>query len=134
MFKKTNDIDNLLKKHLSYREGCLNLIASENYSSDKVRSYLSCDFSNRYGCYSTLKPEEREYTGNKYIHEFEMATQELVKDIFKAKCVDLRPISGHMAGMAVVLALLKPGELVIEVSLKDWGHGLVGPMCQIRQF
>ncbi|WP_326907628.1 serine hydroxymethyltransferase [Sedimentibacter sp. MB31-C6] len=134
MLKSTRDIDNLLKKHENYRESCLNLIASENYASNKVRSYLSCDFGNRYGCYVTENPQEREYTGNKYIYEFEMATQELVKDIFKAKYADLRPISGHMAGMSVVLALLEPGDLVIEVHLKDWGHGLVGPMCQIRQF
>lgn len=134
MFNTTRDIDNLLKKHLNYREGCLNLIASENYSSEKVRNYLSCDFGNRYGWYSGISPEEREYTGNKYIHEFEMATQELIKDIYNAKYADLRPIGGHMAGMSVVLALLEPGDLVIEVSLSDWGHGLVGPMCQVRQF
>ena len=134
MFKSTKDIDNLLNKHLVYRQGCLNLIASENYSSEKVRSYLSCDFGNRYGCYSTLDPSDREYTGNKYIHEFEMETQNLVKEVFKAKYADLRPIGGHMAGMSVVLAILEPGDLVIEVNLKDWGHGLVGPMCQVKQF
>lgn len=134
MFKSTIDIDNLLNKHLTYRQGCLNLIASENYSSEKVRDYLSGDFGNRYGCYSTIDPSEREYTGNKYIHEFEMETQELVKEIFKAKYTDLRPIGGHMAGMSVVLAILEPGDLVIEVNLKDWGHGLVGPMCQVKQF
>ncbi len=134
MINTVNDIDNLLKKHLDYREGCLNLIASENYASEKVRSYLSGDFGNRYGCYTTCDPQDREYMGNKYIHEFEMSTQQLVKDIFKAKYADLRPIGGHMAGMSVVLALLEPGDLVIEVSLKDWGHGLVGPMCQVRQF
>lgn len=134
MFKAPKDIDALLQKHTEYREGCLNLIASENFSSEKVRSYLSCDFGNRYGCYTSTKLEEREYTGNKYINEFEMATHELIKNIFHAKYADLRPIGGHMAGMAVVLALLSPGDLVIEVSLKDWGHGLVGPMCQVRQF
>ena len=47
-----------------------------------------------------------------------METQALVKDIFKAKYADLRPIGGHMAGMSVVLALLEPGDLVIEVHLK----------------
>ncbi|WP_313345800.1 aminotransferase class I/II-fold pyridoxal phosphate-dependent enzyme [Sedimentibacter sp.] len=134
MITSTRDIDNLLNKHLTYRQSCLNLIASENYSSEKVRSYLGCDFGNRYGCYSTLNPKDREYTGNKYIYEFEMETQELVKDIFKAKYADLRPIGGHMAGMSVVLAILEPGDLVIEVNLKDWGHGLVGPMCQVKQF
>lgn len=134
MFKSTREIDNLLKKHDAYRSACLNLIASENYASEKVRSYLTGDFGNRYGCYSTLDPSQRDYTGNKYIHEFEMETQKLVQEIFKAKYADLRPIGGHMAGMSVVLALLEPGDLVIEVSLANWGHGLVGPMCQVRQF
>ncbi len=134
MLKSTREIDNLLKEHESYRDGCLNLIASENFASEKVRSYLTGDFGNRYGCYSTVDPSERDYTGNKLIHAFEMETQELVKDIFKAKYADLRPIGGHMAGMSVVLALLEPGDLVIEVSLANWGHGLVGPMCQVRQF
>lgn len=134
MLKVLKDIDDLLEQHKDYREGCLNLIASENFSSEKVRSYLSCDFGNRYGCYASTNLEDREYTGNQYINEFEAATHELVKDIFHARYADLRPIGGHMAGMSVVLALLEPGDLVIEVSLKDWGHGLVGPMCQVRQF
>lgn len=134
MIKSTRELDNLISKHDNYRSRCLNLIASENYSSQKVRSYLSSDLGNRYGCYSTLDPSDREYTGNKYIHEIEMATQDLVKDIFKAKYADLRPIGGHLAGMSVVLALLEPGDLVIEVNLADWGHGLVGPMCELRQF
>ncbi len=132
--EKLTDIDGLLRKHEDYRSRCLNLIASENYASDKVRSYLSGDFSNRYGCYVGMDLDDREYTGNKYINEFEKATQELVKEVFGGKYADLRPIGGHMAGMSVVLALLEPGDLVIEVHLKDWGHGLVGPMCELRQF
>ena len=68
MLRTTQEIDNMLKKHDSYRNGCLNLIASENFASEKVRSYLSSDFGNRYGCYSTMDPAEREYTGNKFIH------------------------------------------------------------------
>lgn len=128
MIKSLNDIDNLIKKHVQYRKSCLNLIASENYSSDVVRSYLCSDLGNRYGCYNTLDPSDREYTGNKYIHEIEMETQELVKEVFGGKYVDLRPISGHMAGMAVTLAILEPHDLVIEIHLKDWGHGLVDPM------
>lgn len=134
MFKTLEDINEKLNEHVAYRNECLNLIASENYASETVRSYLSGDFSNRYGCYTTLKPEEREYSGNRYINEFELETHKLVLDMFGGKFVDLRPISGHMAGMAVVLGILEPGDTVIEVSLKDWGHGLVGPMRQISQF
>lgn len=134
MFQTLEDIDKLLEKHTRYRNDCLNLIASENYVSHTVRSYLDNDFGNRYGCYATLNPALREYPGNRYINEFEMATHELMKQVFHGEYVDLRPIGGHMAGMAVVLALLEPGDLVIEVSLKDWGHGLVGPMCQVSHF
>ncbi|MFW6377928.1 MAG: glycine hydroxymethyltransferase [Bacillota bacterium] len=135
MAKMTNtkDLEKLHEKHLQYRSRCLNLIASENYSTPRVRSYLASDFGNRYGCYETLHPEEREYTGNRYIHEFEMATHDLVRDVFKADFVDLRPIGGHMAGMATVLGLTDPGDLVFEVSMADWGHGLVGPMRTIEQ-
>lgn len=133
MIKDLKDIDELLEQHENYRKSCLNLIASENYASKVVRNYLCTDFNNRYGCYTTLKPEEREYTGNKYINEFELETHELVKEVFGGKYVDLRPISGHMAGMAVVLGILDPHDTVIEVSLEDWGHGLVGPMRQLEQ-
>lgn len=128
MLKTLNDIDQALAKHEQYRENCLNLIASENYSSPTMRAYLTSDFNNRYGCYPSSNPEDREYTGNRYIHKFEMDTQQLVGEVFHAPYVDLRPIGGHMAGVATVLGLLSPGDLVLEIHLKDWGHGLVGPM------
>ena len=134
MLKNLHDIDALLARHDDYRKSCLNLIASENFASQTVRNYLSSDFNNRYGCYVTLHPEQREYTGNRYINDFEVATHDLLKDVFGGNYADLRPISGHLAGMSVVLGMLEPHDTVIEVSLKDWGHGLVGPMCQIHQF
>lgn len=133
MFNDVKEIEELVQKHVQYREHCLNLIASENYASPAVRNHLSSDFSNRYGCYPTVNPESREYRGNKYIHEFEMGTQKLVGEVFEATYVDLRPISGHIAGVATVLGLLSPGDLVFEISLKDWGHGLVALMREAPQ-
>lgn len=126
MLNNLQELEKLHQKHIDYRKKCLNLIASENYSSLSVRRYLTSDFGNRYGCYpNTMKPKEREYAGTRYIHEFEMATQELVKDVFHATYVDLRPIGGHMAGVATVLGLTLPGDLILEVSGKHWGHELV---------
>ncbi len=132
MFNNLDKMEDLYQKHLNYRNRTLNLIASENFVSPFVRSYLTSEFGNRYGCYENLKPEKREYTGNRYIHEFEMETIALVKDVFKAKYVDLRPIGGHMAGVATVLGLMEPGDLVLEISMEDWGHGLVQPMRNIK--
>ncbi len=134
MFTNIQQMDDMVRKHDQYRAKCLNLIASENYSSNSVRNHLTSDFSNRYGCYPTANPESREYRGNKYIHEFEMETQKLVGEVFGAEYVDLRPIGGHIAGIATVLGLLAPGELVYEISLKDWGHGLVTLMREVPHF
>ncbi|MDD2587122.1 MAG: aminotransferase class I/II-fold pyridoxal phosphate-dependent enzyme [Syntrophomonadaceae bacterium] len=134
MFRSLTEIDDLLKKHNDYRDSCLNLIASENCASSTVRGYLNTKLSNRYGCYESMHPENREYTGNKFIHQFEMEVQELVGEIFKAPLVDLRPIGGHISGVATVLGTLQPGELLFEIHLKDWGHGLVGPMLEAPQF
>ncbi|HHX51117.1 MAG TPA: aminotransferase class I/II-fold pyridoxal phosphate-dependent enzyme, partial [Clostridia bacterium] len=134
MIKTLHDINRLIKNHEDYRKKSLNLIASENYSSNTVRSYLTSDLGNRYGCYATLEPEKREYRGNRYIHELEMEVQKLVGEVFKASYVDLRPIGGHIAGVAVVAGLLSPGDLVFEISLRDWGHGVVALMQEIPQF
>lgn len=134
MFKNAEEVAELLHKHTEYRENCLNLIASENYASHTVRSHLTSDFGHRYGCYTGIKTEEREYRGNKFIHEFEVETQQLVGDVFHAPFVDLRPIGGHIAGVATVLGLLEPGDLVFEIALKDWGHGLVTLMRTARHF
>lgn len=134
MITKLAEIDEFLQNHNKYRENSLNLIASENKGSKTVRDYLSSVLSNRYGCYETADPANREYPGNKYIHNFEMELQELVGDIFKAKYVDLRPIGGHISGAATVLGLLDPGDLLFEVNLRDWGHGLVGPMRSVPHF
>lgn len=130
IFNSLAEIDELLKKHNNYRNNCLNLIASENYINPTVRKYLDSDLCGRYGCYEGLEGEEREYTGNKYIKEIESKTIELVKDIFEADYCDLRAIGGHIAGVASVLALTDPEDLIMEVVLENWGHGLIDPMAE----
>ncbi len=130
-FKDIQEIITLLETHTRYRENCLNLIASENMISPLVRSLLDNELVARYGCYSTRNMEDREYTGNKYIHQLELKTHELIKESFGAKYVDLRSLSGHLAGIAVILGILKPNESLIEMHLKDWGHGMAGPLCEI---
>ncbi|PUU87038.1 glycine hydroxymethyltransferase [Halanaerobium congolense] len=135
IFNSLAEINQLLKKHDDYRNNCLNLIASENYINPTVRKYLNSDLCGRYGCYEGLEGEDREYTGNKYIKEIESKTIELVKDIFKADYCDLRAIGGHIAGVASVLALTDPEDLIMEVILENWGHGLIEPMAAtVRHF
>ena len=129
-FNSLKDIDALLEANEVYRKKSLNLIASENIASPVVRKYHDTELIDRYGCYTTGDMEDREYTGNKYIHELEAATHELVKELFHAEYVDLRPLGGHMAGLATMLAVTPPGGLILEYHLKDWGHGMMGPTCE----
>ena len=79
------------------------------------------------GCYTTGDLADREYMGNHYIYELEAATQELACQVFKAKYCDLRPLGGHMAGIACAMAVAAPGETVLEYHLESWGHGFGWP-------
>lgn len=123
------DIRQLLQKNDAYRDASLNLIASENVVSPAVAALYDNSLIARYGCYETGHLENREYTGNRYIYELEAATQELAGEVFHAKYADLRPLSGHTAGLAAILAVTPPGQCVLEYHLKDWGHGMMGPAC-----
>ncbi|RYD04071.1 hypothetical protein N752_16910 [Desulforamulus aquiferis] len=55
-------------------------------------------------------------------------------EVFKADYVDLRPVSGHVAGIATILGLLSPGDLVLEIHLRDWGHGMAQLMVGAPHF
>ena len=116
---KHRHLSALLEAHRSFRQNCLNLIASENVPSPLVESYLVEELDQRYGNYLGIDLSERFYQGNKFIAEIESYAHQLAKDLFGANFVDLRPLSGNIAGIATTLALCRPGDTVLEV---DNGH------------
>ena len=109
------EIDGLLEKHHTYREDCLNLIASENLPSPLVDRLLSLDLNHRYGNYKGLDLRQRSYQGNRFIVEIEELAQGLARQLFNAAYADLRPLSGNIAGVATTFALASPGDIVLEV-------------------
>ncbi len=108
------EIESLIKKHRGYREACLNLIASENMPSPLVDRLYSAELNHRYGNYRGIDTEAREYQGNRYITRIEGLAQNLAKELFGAEHVDLRPLSGNIAGLAATLATVGPGDCVLE--------------------
>ena len=116
---KHRHLSALLDSHRSYRQNCLNLIASENVPSPFVESHLVEELNQRYGNYTGIDLTERFYQGNKFIVEIESYAHQLAKDLFRANFVDLRPLSGNIAGIATTFALCRPGDTVLEV---DNGH------------
>ena len=113
--EKVRQLDGLLRKHHTFREDCLNMIASENLPSPLVDRLLSLDLNHRYGNYSGIDLRRRSYQGNRFIVEIEELAQDLASQLFGAAYVDLRPLSGNIAGIATTFALGSPGDTVLEV-------------------
>ena len=110
------EIESLLQKHGTFRADCLNLIASENTPSPLVERLLSEELNRRYGYYTGIELHQRAYRGNRFIVQIEETAQELAKQLFRAAHVDLRPLSGNIAGIAATFALGSPGDTALEVQ------------------
>ena len=108
-------LDSLLEQHNNFRDNCLNLIASENVPSPFVERLLSAELDRRYGYYSAIDLFNRNYWGNRYIAKIEDYAHQLAKELFRVEHVDLRPLSGNLAGIAAMFALARAGDTVMEV-------------------
>src|SRR5271157_5874188 len=97
----------------------LPLVASENLASRSVREVLSSDLGHRY---AEGWPGERVYAGCKYIDEIELKAIELGKKLFRADFIDVRPISGVVANLAVYSALSNAGDIMMALSIPNGGH------------
>lgn len=124
--RRIEKLTTLLNKHHEYRQNCLNLIASENTPSPLVEELFDERLAQRYGNYKGIDLYQRHYKGNRYIAEIEAYAQELAKELFKAAFVDLRPLSGNIAGIAATFALAEPGDIALEV---DNGHGYANKLA-----
>ncbi len=100
------------------REG-LELIPSENYVSKAVLEALGSVFTNKY---SEGYPGKRYYGGQEYTDQVETLAIERAKELFGAKYVNVQPLSGAPANIAMYFALLEPGDTVLGMDLSHGGH------------
>jgi len=97
----------------------LPMIASENVASRHVREVMSSDLGHRY---AEGWPGERVYAGCRYIDQIELQAIALGKKLFKADFVDVRPISGVVANLALYSALSGAGDRMMALSIPNGGH------------
>ena len=109
----------LLKNHNDWRNNCVNLIASENVMSPFCDNFYVSDLMHRY---AEGLPFGRYYQGLKYVDEMEDLTQEKFKEHFQANFVDIRPISGTLANMAVFSALAERGDSILTLGVPGGSH------------
>ncbi|MDH7516804.1 MAG: serine hydroxymethyltransferase [Candidatus Thermoplasmatota archaeon] len=106
-------------KNNEFFANSLPMIASENVLSPLCREMLITDF---HGRYAEGTPGNRYYEGCKFFDLVEEKSMELAKKLFKCSYADVRPTSGTTANMAVLKALIKPGENAVVLDTANGAH------------
>ena len=97
----------------------LELIASENYASPRVLEAQGSVLTNKY---AEGYPGRRYYGGCEFVDVAESLAVERAKRIFSADYANVQPHSGSQANAAAYLALAKPGDALLGMSLAEGGH------------
>ena len=97
----------------------LPMIASENILSPLCREMLITDF---HGRYAEGTPGHRYYEGCEIFDLVELKAIELAKKLFNCNYADVRPTAGTTANMAILKALIKPGETAVVLDLANGAH------------
>ena len=101
------------------QEEHIELIASENYTSMRVMEAQGSVLTNKY---AEGYPDKRYYGGCEYVDIAEKLAIERLKQLFGADYANVQPHSGSQANAAVYMALVKPGDTILGMSLSDGGH------------
>ncbi|MGN0523824.1 MAG: serine hydroxymethyltransferase [Eubacterium sp.] len=97
----------------------IELIASENLVSPQVMAAMGSILTNKY---AEGLPSKRYYGGCQYVDIVEEIAIKRACELFGCKFANVQPHSGAQANTAVYLALLKPGDTVMGMSLDNGGH------------
>ncbi len=100
------------------RDG-IELIAAENYTSRAVLEAQACVMINKY---AEGYPGRRYYGGCEFVDVAENLARDRAKKLFGAEHANVQPHSGTQTNMAVYAAALKPGDLILSMSLDQGGH------------
>jgi glycine hydroxymethyltransferase len=101
------------------QEDHIELIASENYTSFAVMQAQGSQLTNKY---AEGYPGRRYYGGCEFVDVAETLALERVKKLYGAAAANVQPNSGSQANQAAFLAVLKPGDTILGMSLAMGGH------------
>ena len=119
MIKKDSTIFKLIKEELHRQTSGVELIASENYASNQVMQAMGSVLTNKY---AEGLPFKRYYGGCEVVDKIEQLAIDRAKKLFGAEWVNVQPHSGAQANAAVMLACLKPGDIILGLDLSHGGH------------
>lgn len=113
------EISAAIEAERSRQEEHIELIASENHTSPLVMEAQGSVLTNKY---AEGYPGKRYYGGCENADAVETLAIERVKALFGADYANVQPHSGSQANAAVYMALLKPGDTILGMSLAHGGH------------
>ena len=109
----------LIDAELHRQQHGLELIASENFASRAVIDAMGTPLTNKY---AEGLPGKRYYGGCEVVDEVEQLAIDRLKLLFGAEHANVQPHSGAQANFAAFMALIRPGELLMGMSLPHGGH------------
>jgi glycine hydroxymethyltransferase len=113
------EISELIEADLNRQNTHIHLIASENFASKAVMEASGSVLTNKY---SEGVPGRRYYEGCEIIDQIEQLAIDRACKLFNAEHANVQPHSGSSANLAAYLALIKPGDTVLGMSLDQGGH------------
>ena len=126
IFANTQTIENYdaelwqaINKESVRQEEHIELIASENYASQRVMEAQGGLLTNKY---AEGYPNKRYYGGCEYVDLAEEIAIDRAKKLFKADYANVQPHSGSSANAAAFLAMLEPNDTILGMSLDQGGH------------
>ena len=113
------DVWTAVEAERARQEAQLELIASENHTSREVMSAMGTVLTNKY---AEGYPGKRYYGGCEHVDVVEDLARARAKTLFRAEHANVQAHSGTQANIAALMALAKPGDRVLAMSLDHGGH------------
>jgi glycine hydroxymethyltransferase len=108
-----------VQKELNRQNTRLELIASENFTSEAVLEAAGTVLTNKY---AEGYPGKRYYGGCEFVDIVENLARDRAKKLFNAEHANVQPHSGAQANMAAYMAVLTPGDTILGMNLDHGGH------------
>jgi glycine hydroxymethyltransferase len=113
------DIYRLVQREAERQHSQLELIASENFTSEAVMEATASVFTNKY---AEGYPGRRYYGGCEVTDEVENLARDRAKKLFGAEYVNVQPHSGSQANQAAYASVIQPGDTIMGLDLAHGGH------------
>ena len=113
------EIADAIKAEMERQNSHIELIASENWVSKAVMAAMGSPLTNKY---AEGYPGKRYYGGCQCVDVVEDLARERAKKLFGCEYVNVQPHSGAQANMAVMFAMLEPGDKIMGMNLDHGGH------------